>query len=128
MSESSIQLQTQVTAVDTSVSLDSAGRPIICHASSQARRQTKYKPRFAEFSYNTWDVCRYAILVTKAVIPMDFWGGNHNFQLVMQRMSVLPSVVDEGLSRHTPRCEAYGLGPPIRNPHCASCPAGLQDV
>ena len=56
MSESFIQLQTQATAVDTSVSLDSAGRPVIYHASSQAKRQTKYKPRFAEFAYSTWDV------------------------------------------------------------------------
>ncbi|RDX57228.1 hypothetical protein OH76DRAFT_1335266 [Lentinus brumalis] len=86
MSESSIQLQTQATAVDTSVSLDSSGRPINFHVSSQARRQTKYKPRFAEFSYNTWDVCRYVILATKTVIPMDFWGSKYNFQMVMQRM------------------------------------------
>lgn len=56
MSESSIQLRTQATAVDTSVSLDSAGRLVTFHASSQARRQAKYKPRFAEFSYGAWDV------------------------------------------------------------------------
>ena len=85
MSETSVQLQTQPTVTDTSISLDSAGRPILPHVPSQARKQTKYKPRFAEFACTTNEVFRYAVTVTKAVIPKTFWGSDHNFEVTMQR-------------------------------------------
>ncbi|KAI0749801.1 hypothetical protein C8Q80DRAFT_1101837 [Daedaleopsis nitida] len=86
MSETSIQLQTQASMMDTSsVSLDSAGRPIIIYPPSQARRQAKYKPRFAEFACDTGEVFRFAVLVTKTVIPKAFWGNEKNLELVMQR-------------------------------------------
>ena len=51
MSETSAQIQTQASVVESDISLDSAGRPIITHGQSQARKQqTKPKPRFAEFA------------------------------------------------------------------------------
>ncbi|KAI0367818.1 hypothetical protein BV20DRAFT_915159, partial [Pilatotrama ljubarskyi] len=89
MSETSIQLQTQVTLGDGSVSLDSAGRPVISHDLSQAHRQVKYKPRFAEFVCEVGEVYRYAVLVTKAVIPDTFWGSRRNFEVLMQSPSLL---------------------------------------
>ena len=94
MSETSIQLQTQASAANTSISLDSAGRPIIPHIDSQARKQAKYKPRFAEFSAGANEVFRYAVLVTQAVIPKMFWGSDHNFEVAMRRT---PTLVSFGL-------------------------------
>lgn len=58
MLETSIHLQTQASVIDTSVSFDSAGRPIISSALSEAKRQTKYKPRFAEFACGPGEVRR----------------------------------------------------------------------
>ncbi|PIL35516.1 hypothetical protein GSI_02244 [Ganoderma sinense ZZ0214-1] len=86
MSETSIQLQTQPSLADTSVSLDSSGRPIIAHISSQARKHSKYKPRFAEFAAGATEVFRYAVVVTKTVVPKAFWGSDHNFEVVMRRV------------------------------------------
>ena len=85
MSETSIQLQTQASVADTSISLDSAGRPIIAHITSQARKHAKYKPRFAEFAAGANEVFRYAVVVTKAIVPKAFWGSDHNFEVVMRR-------------------------------------------
>ena len=56
MSETSVVLQTQPSIVDTSVSLDSAGRPFVAHAESQGRKQVKSKPRFAEFACSAAEV------------------------------------------------------------------------
>ncbi|OJT07372.1 Telomerase reverse transcriptase [Trametes pubescens] len=74
MSETSVQLQTQATFIDTSVSLNSSGRPVIAHDTSQARRQVRHKPKFAEFVCSEGEVYRYANLVTKAVVPQAMWG------------------------------------------------------
>ncbi|KAI0775158.1 hypothetical protein BD413DRAFT_471759 [Trametes elegans] len=84
MSETSIQLQSQGVFVNSSISLDSAGRPMIIHDQSRAGRQQKQKPRFAEFACGVDEVFRYAILVTKAVIPRAFWGSDKNFKVLMQ--------------------------------------------
>ncbi|KAH9846655.1 hypothetical protein C2E23DRAFT_714291, partial [Lenzites betulinus] len=84
MSETSIQLQTQATVTDGNVSLDSAGRPMIVHGLSQMRRQAQQKPKFAEFVCSAGEVYRYAILVTKAVIPKALWGSTRNFDIVLQ--------------------------------------------
>ena len=57
MSETSIQIQTQASLVDSSISLDSAGRPMIAHDQSWTReQQAKCKPRFAEFVCNVGEV------------------------------------------------------------------------
>ena len=108
MSETSIQLQTQASAANTSISLDSAGRPIIPHIDSQARKQTKYKPRFAEFSAGANEVFRYAVLVTKAVIPKAFWGSEHNFEVIVLRTCSLFStsvgVIAVRVDRHAHAC------------------------
>ncbi|TBU33339.1 hypothetical protein BD311DRAFT_774454 [Dichomitus squalens] len=86
MSETSIQLQTQPTVADTSISLDAAGRPVLAlHAPSQARKHARHKPRFAEFACGADEVFRYAVLVTKAVVPKAFWGSDYNLGVAMQR-------------------------------------------
>ncbi len=87
MSEASIQLQTQPSLADTS--LDSAGRPVIAHTTSQSGKHSKYKPRFAEFAADATEVFRYAVVVTKAVVPKAFWGSDYNFGVVMRRMPSL---------------------------------------
>ncbi|KAJ8494766.1 hypothetical protein ONZ51_g2140 [Trametes cubensis] len=83
MSEMSIQLQTQASVTNHSISLDLSGRPIFVHDQSQARRQLKHKPRFAEFVCGVDEVFRYAVLVTRAVIPKVFWGSKRNFLVTM---------------------------------------------
>ncbi|KAI0663883.1 hypothetical protein C8Q70DRAFT_384202 [Cubamyces menziesii] len=57
MSEMSIQLQTQASVTNHSISLDLSGRPIFVHDQSQARKQLKHKPRFAEFVCGVDEVC-----------------------------------------------------------------------
>lgn len=102
MSERSIQLRTQPSVVDASVSIDSADLSISPHGLSQAEKHTKPKPRFAEFACSQTQVnscftpdvmdnnvfsqvyC-YAVLVTEAVIPKAFWGSDKNFKLILER-------------------------------------------
>ncbi|KAI0833540.1 hypothetical protein BC628DRAFT_1308718 [Trametes gibbosa] len=91
MSETSTQLRTQATFIDANVSLDSAGRPMLIHEPSQARRQIQHKPKFAEFVCSAGEVYRYAILVTKAVIPKTLWGSTKNFDVVLQSAFVISS-------------------------------------
>ena len=116
MLETSIQLQTQPSVADTSISLDSSGRPIITHITSQARKHSKYKPRFAEFAVGATEVFRYAVVVTKFVVPKAFWGSDHNFEVVMRRTPPLfpGSVLIYSL---TPmhRCKTYNHGSTVRD-------------
>ncbi|KAI0955894.1 hypothetical protein AcV7_006436 [Taiwanofungus camphoratus] len=86
MSEYSSQLRSQATMVDTSVSVDSSGRPIFPHGLSQAQKQLKNKPRFVEFACSYTEVYRYAALVTNAVIPRAFWGCEKNRKLVLRNI------------------------------------------
>ncbi|KAH9178168.1 hypothetical protein EDB89DRAFT_1149847 [Lactarius sanguifluus] len=44
---------------------------------------SKCKPRFAEFACPFVEIYRFVVVVTKVVIPKDFWGGDENFRLVM---------------------------------------------
>ncbi|KAI9066222.1 hypothetical protein FKP32DRAFT_1566221 [Trametes sanguinea] len=83
MSETSIQLKTQATFHDGSISLDSTGRPIAYQSSSQAQKSARYKPKFAEFMCGVDEVFRYAVLVTNAVIPKVLWGSDRNFKITM---------------------------------------------
>ncbi|CDO70652.1 hypothetical protein BN946_scf184756.g19 [Trametes cinnabarina] len=71
---------------DGSVSLDSAGRPLVYHTQSQARKNAKFKPKFAEFICGVEEVYRYAVLVTKAVIPRALWGSDKNFNITMENV------------------------------------------
>ncbi|KAL7279239.1 hypothetical protein ACG7TL_007079 [Trametes sanguinea] len=89
MSETSIRLQTQATFHDGSISLDSAGRPVVYHTASPAQRSAKYKPKFAEFMCGADEVSRYAVLVTKAVIPKALWGSDRNFKITMNNVKHL---------------------------------------
>ncbi|KAN0139057.1 Telomerase ribonucleoprotein complex - RNA binding domain containing protein [Lactarius tabidus] len=47
---------------------------------------SKCKPRFAEFACSFVEIFRFAAVVTKAVIPMSFWGGDENFRVVMSAL------------------------------------------
>lgn len=132
MSETSIQLQTQASLVDSSVSLDAAGRPMISHDISEARRQTKCKPRFAEFACGSDQVFRYAALVTKTIIPKAFWGSDMNFDVVMQRLCHLCVLCVRlaGIADHPilHRCQTYDHSAAIRNIHCAQRCAELLHI
>ncbi|EIN09703.1 hypothetical protein PUNSTDRAFT_20563, partial [Punctularia strigosozonata HHB-11173 SS5] len=57
-------------------------RTILATGLTQAEKQVKQKPRFADFECNHHEVFRYVILVTKAVIPGPFWGSADNFKVV----------------------------------------------
>ena len=66
MSEQSIQLRSQLSLRDINVSTDSAGRPIVPHGASQARKHCKYKPRFAEFSCTFVEASRIILILRSA--------------------------------------------------------------
>lgn len=90
------------------VSVDTSGWPVLPHGLSQAEKQGKKKPRFAEFTCSHTEVgvlywvapsgtCvahareqvyRYAVLVTKAVIPNAFWGSAKNTKLMLSRKTL----------------------------------------
>jgi telomerase reverse transcriptase len=82
LSEDPSQPRTQATYSDNDISIDSAGRSIIAAGISFAEQQTKQKPRFAEFMCSYAEVFRFAVVVTKAVIPKVFWGSEKNFKIV----------------------------------------------
>ena len=59
-------------------------------------------------------VYRFAVLVTKAVIPMDFWGSKNNFKVMMERTSTFISIVlVHRAESRTLRCQALHLGSSI---------------
>lgn len=103
MSETSVQLRSQPSNPGANTSLDSNGSRIMPFGTTQAQKHTANKPRFAEFacSYvevelscsptsrradrsNPYQVYRYVVLVTNAVIPKAFWGSNRNLKIVLQ--------------------------------------------
>ncbi|KAH9063859.1 hypothetical protein EDB87DRAFT_73713 [Lactarius vividus] len=75
LSEESIYMSTQRSSTST---LSTSLGP-----SYPSTGGSKCKPRFAEFACPFVEVYRFAVVVTKAVIPKNFWGGNENFRLVM---------------------------------------------
>ena len=86
MSETlSSQLYTQERRSDHSISFDSSGRPIMPQGLSQAKQEATQKPRFAEFTCSYNEVYCFAVLITKTVIPMQFWGSKWNFNLIKDR-------------------------------------------
>ncbi|KAG1744069.1 uncharacterized protein EDB91DRAFT_1050915 [Suillus paluster] len=85
VSENSIQLKSQ--ASQNNMSIDSAGNSIVVHA-VQGKREIEHKPRFLEFTCSHFEVYRYVILVTKAVIPKAFWGCEKNFEIVQGCMHI----------------------------------------
>ncbi|KAN0092974.1 Telomerase ribonucleoprotein complex - RNA binding domain containing protein [Tylopilus felleus] len=64
------------------VSIDSSGNSILPQGLSQAKKYAMHKPRFIEFTCSYVEVFRYVMLVTKIVIPKQFWGSQRNFKLV----------------------------------------------
>ncbi|KAJ7227316.1 hypothetical protein GGX14DRAFT_347333, partial [Mycena pura] len=67
------------------VSLDSEGNTILPAGLSQAALHARAKPRFVEYACSHFEIYRYAVLVSKAVIPPAFWGSEANFKLVLSR-------------------------------------------
>ncbi|TFK45864.1 hypothetical protein OE88DRAFT_1639310 [Heliocybe sulcata] len=84
MSERGSQPKSQISRYNKSISIDISDRSIVNHALSQARKGAKLKPRFAEFACSHLEVYRYAMLVTKAVIPHALWGSQKNFRVIAQ--------------------------------------------
>jgi hypothetical protein len=105
MSEQSVQLKSQASFRQLNASLDSAGQAIQPRGLTQAALHARNKPRFAEYccshvevrwvrklqitlTRNTLQVFRYVNLVTKAVIPVTFWGSELNYKLICDRECV----------------------------------------
>lgn len=101
MSETSVQVRSQLSIPGANTSLDSNGSRIIPIGSTQAQKHALNKPRFVEFAcsyveveiffsqlrrwcFNSYKVYRYVVLVTNAVIPKAFWGSNRNLKAVLQ--------------------------------------------
>ncbi|KAL4064395.1 hypothetical protein J3A83DRAFT_4052189, partial [Scleroderma citrinum] len=83
VSETSIHMRSQPQRHQHDTSLDSAGNSILAQGLSQTRHANK--PRFVEFACSHTEVFRYVILITKIVIPKQFWGSKRNFNLVQRR-------------------------------------------
>ncbi|KAF8206272.1 hypothetical protein K438DRAFT_1457948, partial [Mycena galopus ATCC 62051] len=77
--------RTQKSVVTNDISLDSEGNSVLPAGLTQAALHAKTKPRFVEYSCSHIEVYRYAVLVTKAVIPKVFWGSETNFKHVLRR-------------------------------------------
>ncbi|KAG2110432.1 hypothetical protein BD769DRAFT_1365127 [Suillus cothurnatus] len=90
LSENSIQLKSQASQND--MSIDSAG-----NGGQIPSKEMEHKPRFLEFTCSHAEVYRYAILVTKAVIPKAFWGCERNFKVVQGCMCIYLSHADSWL-------------------------------
>jgi telomerase reverse transcriptase len=82
VSEHSLRLETQPTRYNGDTSIDSNGNSILPQGLSQAKKHGMNKPRFIEFTCSYVEVFRYVMLVTKMVIPKQFWGSRKNFKLV----------------------------------------------
>lgn len=94
LSETHTQLRTQASYSGNDTSVDSAGRSILATGISLAEKQAKQKPRFAEFMCSYAEVFRFAVVVTKTVVPMCLWGSQRNFKLITGcECSVRPATV-----------------------------------
>ncbi|KAI6024797.1 hypothetical protein BKA83DRAFT_3286013 [Pisolithus microcarpus] len=89
VSENSIHITPHSQISSHDVSLDSAGNSFLPQGLTQAQNYAKGKPRFVEFACSDMEVLRYVLLITKIVIPKQFWGSKKNFNLV-QRCELLP--------------------------------------
>jgi hypothetical protein len=109
MSEQSIQLCSQQ-HMDSSTLNDITAQINVPQHSSQLDKGVKQKPRFAEFACDIgeasgifvmytnlliakFQVFRYSVLVTEAVIPKSLWGSDANFKLIQKRMFPLFLIV-----------------------------------
>ena len=111
---------------------------------STAKSHAKYKPRFAEFtcthSQVSWcflflwtvkltcsKVFRYVRLVTKDVIPREFFGCDKNYKLILKcRLSIFLRSAFQIKTRVCFRCKAIYQRQPIRDYVTALCFAGCQ--
>lgn len=84
VSENSIHITPHSQISSHDVSLDSAGNSFLPQRLTQAQNYAKGKPRFVEFACSDMEVLRYVLLITKIVIPMQFWGSKKNFNLVQR--------------------------------------------
>lgn len=89
----SILMETQPSLRLNEVSVDSSGHPFTPLGLTQAKAHARNKPRFVEFACSHLEVFRYVALVTKAVIPMGFWGTKSNFHHILKGKIALPSAL-----------------------------------
>ncbi|CAA7267063.1 unnamed protein product [Cyclocybe aegerita] len=99
ISETSVQLRSQVSLGGLNTSLDSNGNPIKPLGLTQAQKHAKQKPRFVEFSCSHVEVYRYAVLITNAVIPKTFWGSKQNLKLVSVMSRTLSDADGQGMQQ-----------------------------
>ncbi|KAF7374776.1 Telomerase reverse transcriptase [Mycena sanguinolenta] len=78
--------RTQKSLATSDVSLDSDGNSILPTGLTQAALHAKTKPRFVEYSCSHIEVYRFAVLISKAVIPKAFWGSESNFKHVLRHV------------------------------------------
>ncbi|KAK7050869.1 Telomerase reverse transcriptase [Paramarasmius palmivorus] len=67
-------------------SLDTEGNSILPMGQTQAEREAKRKPHFAEFCCSHEEVYRFVIRVVHAVIPKSFWGSKSNFKVISRHV------------------------------------------
>ncbi|KAI6123579.1 hypothetical protein EDD16DRAFT_1471698 [Pisolithus croceorrhizus] len=84
VSENSIHIKPRSQLSQHDISLDSAGNSFLAQGLTQARNYAQGKPRFVEFACSDMEVFRYVLLITKIVIPKQFWGSKRNFNLVQR--------------------------------------------
>ncbi|KZT22067.1 hypothetical protein NEOLEDRAFT_1221248 [Neolentinus lepideus HHB14362 ss-1] len=125
MSEHGSQPKSQISQYNKSVSLDILDRSIVSHALSQAGKGAKHKPRFAEFACSQLEVYRYAILVTRAVIPHAFWGSQKNFHVIAQCECGHPTfeyILTHTMDLQTSRSSSAADG--MKRSHCTTSSKG----
>ncbi|KAG0702506.1 hypothetical protein DFH29DRAFT_804932 [Suillus ampliporus] len=123
VSENSIQLKSQ--ASQNEMSIDSAGNSIVAY-DVQGKKELEHKPRFLEFTCGHFEVFRYAMLVTKAVIPKAFWGCEKNFEIVQGCMRIYHTHDYDSLT--SIRCQGIHCIPEIRDVYITSRTSRFQHV
>ncbi|KAL0579065.1 Telomerase reverse transcriptase, partial [Marasmius crinis-equi] len=68
------------------ISLDTAGNSISLLGLTQAEREAKRKPQFAELCCTYEEVYRFVVAVVQAVIPKAFWGSKDNFKHICRQI------------------------------------------
>ncbi|KAI6025950.1 hypothetical protein F5J12DRAFT_715606 [Pisolithus orientalis] len=84
VSENSIYIKPHSQMSQHNISLDSEGNSILPQGLAQAQNHAQGKPRFVEFACSDIEVFRYVLLITKIVIPKQFWGSKRNFNIVQR--------------------------------------------
>ncbi|KAH7884431.1 hypothetical protein F5I97DRAFT_1811868 [Phlebopus sp. FC_14] len=100
VSENSFHLQSQLRPRSGDMSIDSAGNSVLPQGLSQSKKHAASKPRFVEFACSHVEVFRYVMLVTKIVIPKQFWGCAKNLKLVQLCIPFALQTLSSRLTMH----------------------------